>query len=461
MLAYIERINTTINGVVWGPPLMVLIIGTGVYLTVRLRFLQFTHIGYIWQATLGRLLARQTNSDEGELSAFQAVSSAMAATVGVGNIAGVSTAIALGGPGALFWMWITALVGMSTKFSEVVLGMRYRRVNHAEPESHDQLSGGPMYYIAEGVGQPWLASVYAFLTGAAALGIGNMVQANTIATSVHTTLALPAELTGLVIVGGVAIVILGGVRRIGRTAEYLVPAMAVLYLLGGSLILLSHASAVPGAILTIINHAVNPAAPIGAWTGATVGAAIRYGVARGIFSNEAGLGSASIIHSQAKNTPVRQGFWGIWEVNVDTLIIASMTGLVILVTGVLGEADIPASGLAAAAFARGLPGLGQPLVFVCLILFAYSTMLTWSFYGEKAWAYLFGRWVVLPYRLIFLACLYIGAIGGLHLVWDLADTLNGLMAIPNLIALLVLSRLVVEEKDHALERPGAELQELS
>lgn len=452
MLEQIEHINALINAVVWGPPLMVLIIGTGIYLTLRLRFLQFTHLRLIWQVTLGRLFGRQTTREEGELSAFQAVSSAMAATVGVGNIAGVSTAIALGGPGALFWMWITALVGMSTKFSEVVLGMQYRRINspHANTAFHDQLSGGPMYYIAEGVGQQWLASVYAFLTGVAALGIGNMVQANTIATSVHTNLALPPALTGFVLVSGVAIVILGGVRRIGRTAEYLVPAMAILYLFGGSLILLWHASAVPGAVLTIVNHALNPAAPVGAWTGATVGAAIRYGVARGIFSNEAGLGSASIIHSQAKNTPVRQGFWGMWEVNVDTLIIASMTGLVILVTGVLGEADIPASGLAAAAFARGLPVLGQPLVFVCLVLFAYSTMLTWSFYGEKAWAYLFGRWVVLPYRLIFLAFLYIGATGGLHLVWDLADTLNGLMAIPNLIALLVLSRFVVEEKDRAL-----------
>ncbi len=446
MLTTIDEINSAVNAVVWGPPLMVLLIGTGLYLSVRLSFLQFTHFVYIWRTTFGRFLASRTQQQDGELSSFQAVSSAMAATVGVGNIAGVSTALALGGPGALFWMWMTAVVGMATKFSEVVLGLYYRRTTNG------RMAGGPMYYITDGLGQGWLAGVYAFLTGVAALGIGNMVQANTIATSVSQSFAVSPTLTGIVVVVGVAIVILGGVKRIGQTAEYLVPSMALLYLLGGSVILLLHASALPGAVLTIISHAVQPAAPLGAWAGASLGAAIRYGVARGIFSNEAGLGSASIVHAQAKNTPVGQGFWGIWEVSVDTLIVASMTGLVILVTGVLGEPDIPASGLAAAAFARGLPGVGGPLVLACLVLFAYSTMLTWSFYGETAWAYLFGGWVVLPYRLVFLGFLYVGAIGGLQLVWSLADTLNGLMAVPNLIAVLLLAPLVVRETRRALGR---------
>ena len=446
MLTTIEQINSAVNAIVWGPPLMVLLIGTGVYLSFRLGFLQFTHIPLIWRSTMGRLFSRREGTDAGELSAFQAVSSAMAATVGVGNIVGVSTAMYWGGPGALFWMWMTAGVGMATKFSEVVLGMKYRQVKAESGE----IAGGPMYYIADGLGQKWLAGAYAFLTGVAALGIGNMVQANTVATSLFETITLPRPVAGGLVVALVAVVILGGVRRIGRTTEYLVPFMALLYLAGGIFILLRYASALPDAFSTIITSAFTPAAPVGAWGGATVMMALRYGIARGIFSNEAGLGSASIIHSQAKNTPVGQGFWGMWEVFVDTLIVASITGLVIMVTGVLGEEGLTPDVLAATAFARGLPGIGQHLVFICLILFAYSTMLTWSFYGEKAWEYLFGKVAVMPYRILFLSFLYIGAIGALRLVWDVSDTLNGMMAIPNLIALLVLAKVVIREKEDVL-----------
>ncbi|MGE0683931.1 MAG: alanine/glycine:cation symporter family protein [Candidatus Binatia bacterium] len=446
MLTTIEQFNAAVNSVVWGPFFMALLLGAGLYLSIRLRFLQFTRFPLVWRSTFARLFTRSTGAGAGELSAFQAVSSAMAATVGVGNIAGVSTAMFLGGPGALFWMWVTAGVGMATKFSEVVLGMKYRHINAADGE----ISGGPMYYIAAGLGQKWLAAVYAFLTGVAALGIGNMVQSNTVATSMQESLALSPSVSGGLVVFCVAVVILGGVRRIGQTAEYLVPVMALVYFAGGMVILVSHLSALPEAIASILAHAFTPAAPVGAWTGATVGAALRYGVARGIFSNEAGLGSASIVHAQAKNTPVGQGLWGMWEVSIDTLVVASVTGLVIMVTGVLGEVDVPPSALAAAAFERGLPGPGHYLVFLSLVLFAYSTMLTWSFYGEKAWEYLFGRWVVVPYRVLFLAFLYIGSVGGLHLVWDVADTLNGLMAIPNLVALLLLAPLVVREKQREL-----------
>ena len=446
MLSSIEYLNNLVNAVVWGPPLMVLLVGTGVYLSFRLGFLQLTHFPLIWRSTVGRLFSGRTEANAGELSAFQAVSSAMAATVGVGNIVGVSTAMYWGGPGALFWMWITAGVGMATKFSEVVLGMKYRRVKVDSGE----IAGGPMYYIADGLGRKWLAGVYAFLTGVAALGIGNMVQANAVATSLHEIVVFPRPIAGGLVVALVALVILGGVKRIGRTTEYLVPFMAVLYLACGGYILLRYASALPAAVTTIITSAFTPAAPVGAWGGASVMLALRYGIARGIASNEAGLGSASIIHSQAQNSPVGQGFWGMWEVYVDTLIVASITGLVIMVTGVLGEPGLSPDVLAATAFARGLPGIGQPLVFICLILFAYSTMLTWSFYGEKAWEYLFGKVVVLPYRVLFLAFLYIGATGGLRLVWDVSDTLNGMMAIPNLVALLVLAKVVVHEKQDTL-----------
>lgn len=446
MLATIEELNAAVNSVVWGPFFLVLLLGTGFYLSLRLRFLQFTRLALVWRSTFGHLFTPRAEVGAGALSAFQAVSSAMAATVGVGNIAGVSTAMVLGGPGALFWMWVTAGVGMATKFSEVVLGMKFRHLNAADGE----VSGGPMYYIAAGLGQKWLAAVYAFLTGVAALGIGNMVQANTVATSIQESTALPPPLSGGLIVFFVALVILGGVRRIGQTAEYLVPIMALVYVAGGVVILVRHLSAVPEAFAAIFAYAFTPAAPVGAWTGATVGAALRYGVARGIFSNEAGLGSASIVHAQAQNTPVGQGLWGIWEVSVDTLVVASVTGLVIMVTGVLGASELPPSALAAAAFARGLPGPGHYLVFLSLVLFAYSTMLTWSFYGEKAWEYLFGRWVVVPYRILFLAFLYVGAVGGLHLVWEVADTLNGLMAVPNLAALLLLAPVVVSETRHEL-----------
>ena len=446
MLSTVEHLNNLVNAVVWGPPLMVLLVGTGVYLSFRLGWIQLTHFLSIWRSTLGRLFSGRTEAGAGELSAFQAVSSAMAATVGVGNIVGVSTAMYWGGPGALFWMWITAGVGMATKFSEVVLGMKYRQVKADSGE----VVGGPMYYIADGLGRKWLAGAYAFLTGAAALGIGNMVQANTVAASLYETFSLPRPIAGGCVVALVAVVILGGVRRIGRTTSYLVPFMAVLYLAGGMWILLRYAAALPDALATIITSAFTPAAPVGAWGGATVMLALRYGLARGIFSNEAGLGSASIVHAQAKNTPVGQGFWGMWEVCVDTLIVASVTGLVIMVTGVLGQPDTSPGLLAAAAFAQGLPGLGDHLVFICLILFAYSTMLTWSFYGGQAWEYLFGKVAVIPYRVLFLAFLYIGATGGLRLVWDVSDTLNGMMAIPNLIALLVLAKVVEREKQTTL-----------
>ncbi len=446
MLSNIEHLNNLVNAVVWGPPLMVLLIGTGVYLSFRLGWLQLMHFGLIWRSTMGRLFSGRTAADTGEISAFQAVSSAMAATVGVGNIVGVSTALYWGGPGALFWMWITALVGMATKFSEVVLGMKYRQVKADSGE----IVGGPMYYIADGLGWKWLAGAYAFLTGAAALGIGNMVQANTVAASLYETFSLPRPVAGGCVVGLVAVVILGGVRRIGQTTAYLVPFMAVLYLAGGVWILLRYAAALPDALVTIISAAFTPAAPVGAWGGATVMLAMRYGLARGIFSNEAGLGSASIVHAQAKNTPVGQGLWGIWEVGVDTLLVASITGLVIMVTGVLGQPDTSPGLLAATAFAQGLPGVGDHVVFLCLTLFAYSTMLTWSFYGGQAWAYLFGPGAVLPYRVLFLAFLYIGATGGLRLVWDISDTLNGMMAIPNLMALLVLAKVVVREKQASL-----------
>ncbi len=442
--------NNWLNGIVWGPPFMVLLMGTGLYLTVRLGFFQFTKIGLAWRQSFGRFFKRAKEEEGGAISSFQAVSSAMAATIGVGNIAGVSTAIALGGPGAIFWMWMSALVGMATKFGEASLGVKYREV-----DADGTVRGGVMYYIEKGLGPQWkwLAVVYALLAGIAALGIGNMVQANTMADSM-SAFGVPTWVTGAVAIVLVGAVILGGVKRIGATAEKLVPFMAVIYVIGSLVVILMNVTQVGSAFGQIFYYAFNPAAAAGGFAGSAVAMAVRFGIARGIFSNEAGLGAASIIHAQAKNSPTRQGMWGIWEVFIDTIVVCTMTALVILTTGVIETGETGAS-LASAAFNAGLPGPGGTIVLLGLVLFSYTTMLTWSFYGEKSWEYIFGKKIILPYRILFLGFLMVGAVGGLELIWNIADTLNGLMAAPNLIALLVLAGVLVKEKNSYMESPEA------
>lgn len=307
--------------------------------------------------------------------------------------------------------------------------------------------GGVFYYIEKGLGQHWrwLAVLYAFMAGLAAFGIGNMVQSNTLAQSVTVATGTPAWLTGLVLVVLVGMVTLGGISRIAVTAERIVPTMALIYVIGALGILAVNLPAIPGAFMSIIRYAFEPAPAIGGFAGASVAMAVRYGIARGIFSNEAGLGSASIVHAQARNQPMAQGFWGVWEVFIDTLVVCTLTALVILVTGVLESGDTGAA-LTSAAFSSGLAGPGSWVIVVALVFFSYTTMLTWNFYGEKSWEYLFGKSVIVPYRLLFLVFIYVGAIGGLELIWDVADTLNGLMAAPNLIALLLLAGVLAREK---------------
>ena len=434
------KFNAWLNDLVWGPPFMILLVGVGLYLTLRLRFLQFTHLGFAWRRTFGRLLRRPVGEDAGAVTPFQAAAAAMAATIGVGNIAGVATALALGGPGAVFWMWMVGLVGMATKFAEASLGLKYR---HVDADGH--ISGGAFFYIERGLGWKSLALLYALLAGLASFGIGNMVQANTMAHALETSFAVPPWFTGFVAVGLVGAVTLGGISRIGATAERIVPFMAIAYVLAGLVVLVLHISAVPAALAAIVRHAFEPIAAAGGFAGATVLAAMRFGIARGIFSNEAGLGSASIVHAQARNTPGGQGLWGIWEVLIDTLIIGTMTALVILVTGVLPTGATGAE-LTANAFTSALPGAGSLVVVLALVLFSYSTMLTWCFYGEKSFEYLLGGKAVLPYRLVFLGFIPVGALGGLTTVWSVADTLNGLMAAPNLIALIALGGVVAKER---------------
>lgn len=442
MLDVITAANSWLNSIVWGPPFMILLVGTGLYLTIRLGFFQFRYLGHAWKHSFGRFFRREIDTDQGAISPFQAVTSAMAATIGVGNIAGVATAIALGGPGAIFWMWVVALVGMATKMAEATLGLKYRHVN-----ADGHISGGVFYYIEKGLGPQWkwLAIVYAFLAGIAAFGIGNMVQSNTVAQSLTTGFGLPHWITGIVLVLLVGAVTLGGIRRIAVTAERIVPIMAVAYLAGSLGILAIHITDVPAAFAMIFQHAFQPAPAVGGFAGATVAASVRYGIARGIFSNEAGLGSASIVHAQARNQPFRQGFWGVWEVIIDTLVVCTLTALVILVTGVMETGETGAD-LTSAAFSTGLPGPGGYLIIIAIAFFAYTTMLTWNFYGEKSWEYLFGRKVVVPYRTVFLIFIFVGAIGGLELIWDIADTFNGLMAAPNLIALILLAGVMAKEK---------------
>jgi AGCS family alanine or glycine:cation symporter len=430
MVETITSANAWLNSLVWGPPMLILLMGTGLLLTILTGAVQFRHMGTALREVLGKL--RHKGTGEGSVSPFGAVATALASTVGVGNIAGVATAIVLGGPGALFWLWVSGLLGMCTKFSEIVIALHYR-----ERDAKGTMRGGAMYSLKK-QGLPWLGAIFAGITALAAFGIGNMVQANSVSQSMLTSMGVPVWATGigLVIVSGA--VILGGIKRIAAFAEVLVPFMAIVYLLGGLTIIGMNISEVPAAFSLVFDSAFNGAAATGGFAGATIMMAMRYGVARGLFSNEAGLGSAPLVHSAANTDhPVRQGLYGIFEVLVDTILICTTTGLVIILSGEW-TTGVTGAALSVKAFETGLPGTwGDLLVTTGLVLFAYSTLIGWSYYGETAIVYLLGTRAALPYRLAWLVFIYLGAIGSLHLVWDLADTLNGLMAIPNLVSVLI------------------------
>jgi AGCS family alanine or glycine:cation symporter len=422
-----------ISGFVWGPVMLALLLGTGLYLTVGLRGMPIRRLGYGFrQLVRGRHAAVE---DRGDITPFQALATALSATIGTGNIAGVATAIALGGPGAVFWMWLTALVGMATKYAEAVLAVRYREV-----DERGRYVGGPMYYIKNGMGArwKWLGAAFALFAMIAAFGIGNTVQANSVADVLQTNLAVPAWLTGLVLAVLVFVVIIGGIRRIAHLAEYLVPSMAILYVAVALVIILMNLGEVPAALAQIVSDAFTGTAATGGFAGAMVWAAIRFGVARGIFSNEAGLGSAPIAHAAARtDDPVRQGTIAMLGTFIDTIIVCTMTALVIVLSGVWTTGESGAA-LTSAAFADSLGG-GDWVVTAGLVLFAFTTIVAWSYYGERAAEYLFGVKVILPYRYLWVAALFVGAIANLELIWLIADILNALMAIPNLIALIALS----------------------
>jgi AGCS family alanine or glycine:cation symporter len=419
-----------LNGYVWGGPMIVLLMGTGVLLTILTGIIQFRKLGFALSEVLGKVFTR--GQGRGSVTPFQAVSTALASTVGVGNIAGVATAIFIGGPGALFWLWISGLLGMCTKYAEIVVALHYR-----EPDEDGTMRGGAMYTLSKGLKMPWLGTIFALLTSLAAFGIGNMVQANSLAESLNASFGISHTLTGIVLMVLTAAVILGGIKRIGEFTSVLVPFMAILYLGGGLLILIRYAGALPETIGLVFEDAFTGTAAVGAFAGSTTMMALRYGIARGLFSNEAGLGSAPMVHSAAQTDhPVRQGMYGIFEVFVDTVLICTMTGLVILVTGVWSE-GMTGAALSARAFEVGLPGVwGDIVVTGGILLFAFSTLIGWSYYGETGIVYLLGARAAVPYRLLWLVFIFLGATGSLHVVWDIADTLNGLMAIPNLVAVL-------------------------
>jgi len=431
MLDALAAANAWLNGYVWGWPTIVLLLGTGVVLTVVTGAVQVRHLGTAMREVLGRLFEKA--SGDGSVSPFQAVATALASTVGVGNIAGVATALSIGGPGALFWLWVSGLLGMATKFAEIVIALHYR-----EPDESGTMRGGAMYTLRKGFGLPWLGAVFAGLVALAAFGIGNMVQANSVADSLRASFGVNPAVTGLVLAAVAGAVIVGGIRRIGEVTEVLVPAMALLYLGGALVIVLRFIGEVPGAVALVFEGAFTGTAATGGFAGSTIMMALRYGVARGLFSNEAGLGSAPMVHAAARTDhPVRQGLYGIFEVFVDTILVCTFTGLAILVTQAWTSGATGAA-LAGQAFSIGLPGTwGNLVVTTSLVLFAFSTVIGWSYYGETGVVYLLGARAAVPYRMLWLVFIYLGAVGSLHLIWDIADTLNGLMALPNLLTVLL------------------------
>lgn len=443
MLATFSAFLHHASDFVWGPYLLVpLLLLTGLYLTFRVRGLQFTKL---WRSLYIALIVRKEKGAEGDISHFQALMTALSATVGTGNIVGVATAISLGGPGALFWMWMTGLVGMATKYSEALLSVKFRTTDR-----WGEQSGGPMYYLANGI--RWrplgrtLGFLFALFAAIAAFGIGNMVQSNSVADALNTSFHVPTWSTGLVIAILAGAVILGGIRSIGKFTGFFVPVMIVAYMLGAGVLIAINFQGVPHAFALIFQGAFSGTAAIGGFAGAALRQALRYGVARGIFSNESGLGSAGIAAAAAQTQePVRQALVSMTQTFIDTIVVCSFTGVAIISTGVWQSGENGA-GLTQLAFRHGLPGeWGGAVVAVSLAMFAFSTILGWSYYGEKSIEYLIGSWAVMPYRVLFVIASFIGAVRSLDFVWTLSDVMNGLMALPNLIGLLLLSGVIAAE----------------
>lgn len=444
----IETLNA-IDSFVWGPPLLVLLVGTGIFLSFRLGFLQVRHL----PRSL-KLIFKAENKGEGDIDSFKALCTALAATVGTGNIVGVATAIKAGGPGAILWMWLAAFFGMATKYAEGCLAVKFRTV-----DDKGQISGGPMYYIENGLGKAYrpLAIAFAFFGVLVAyFGIGTFAQVNSIVQITQLNAGIPVEYTAVVLTILVAAITLGGLQSIAKTASRVVPAMAIIYMVSTLGFLVIFADKVPGAIMEIFYDAFHPTAAVGGFLGASVLFAMRNGVARGVFSNESGLGSAPIVAAAAKTKwPAEQGLVSMTGTFIDTIIICTMTGLVVVISG-LWKGDLNGAALTNAAFLQAYPHFGGYMLMVGLVLFAFTTILGWNYYGERCMEYLVGTKGIMPYRIIFIILVGCGAFLKLEAIWILADIVNGLMAIPNLIALLGLSGVVVAETRKYMEHVKAE-----
>ncbi len=450
ILQVVTSVNDVINDFAWGPVMLLLLVGTGIFLTVRTGFIQATRFGFILKNTIGTLF-RKSDKDHGQnLSPFQAVSTALAGTVGTGNIAGVTGAIFVGGPGAVFWMWVSAFFGMCTKYAEIALAVKYR-----ETDEHGVHRGGPMYYIEKGLGKnfKWLAMIFALLGGFACFGIGNIAQSSEIAGAMNALFGLDALVTGIILAVIVAIVVIGGVKRIGQVTSYLVPFMAIFYILAGVVVIALRITDVPAVLALIVKSAFSFESVGGGIFGYAIMVAMKNGFARGVFSNEAGLGSAPMAHAASSTEePCEQAMWGVFEVFIDTIIICTITSLAVLLSGMeLGEAALNSyaskGAAAAAAFNSILPGtIGGIIIQISLLFFALSTILGWSYYGERCWGYLTNnnRAVNLVFKILFVLVCIAGSVGSGTLMWDISDTLNGLMAIPNLVGLLLLSGTVAK-----------------
>ena len=459
-ISAVQAVFDKIDSLIWGPPLLILLVGTGIYLTIRLKLLQVFKLPLALKYVFGKS-SKSTDGSDGDVSSFAALCTALSATIGTGNIVGVATAIKVGGPGAMLWMWLAAFFGIATKYAEALLAVKFRVT-----DENGQMCGGPMYYIQNGLGFKWLAKLFAFFgVGVAFFGIGTFGQVNSIAAAAEN-FNIPKIGTAVVITLLVALVTLGGIQRISKVAEKVVPFMAAAYIIGALSVLICNFSAIPQAVVLIIKSAFNPQAVGGALSGTLVTVAIRNGVARGVFSNESGLGSAPIAAAAAKtNSPVKQGIVSMTGTSFDTIIICTMTGIVIVLTsGTTGVFEVGAAiegaGLTSAAFEAGLPiaVLGKYIVNIGLVFFAFTTILGWNYYGEKCIQYLFGTKSILPYKIIYIVLVAIGPFLSLDLIFTIADIVNGCMAFPNLVGIIGLRKVVIKETEEYFESLKAEVQ---
>ena len=426
----LSSINSMVNSIVWGTPMIMLLLGTGIVLTLVTKGIQFIRFPFAIRQVLGK--TESTEASEGTVSSIQALATSLSATVGVGNIAGVSTAIVLGGPGAVLWVFLSGLLGMATKFCEIAVALEYR-----ERDEHGIMRGGAMYVLSKAFNMHWFGIVFAVLCSMAAFGIGNMIQANSVADVMSSTFNINPHITGVIMAAITAIVVLGGIRRIAEVATFLVPGMCVLYTISALYILGTNIEQLPAVFSLIISSAFEGQAAVGGFAGATVRSAMQSGIARGLMTNEAGLGSAPIVHAAAvTDHPIRQASYGIIGVFIDTLVVCMLSAFAVLSSGAWTSGSTGAA-LTAEAFSRSLPGeWGGIMVSIAIMLFAFSTIMGWSYYGETAMTYLFGVRVLLWYRIAWVLVVYLGSVGSLELVWSVSDTMNGLMAVPNLVAVL-------------------------